>query len=439
MAATIIGAAKVTFNGGTSVSTTYNQTPTAGNLLIAGVYCEMGSATACSTPAGWTAGPTGGLNYAGYYGTIYLFWKVAAGGDAAPTFTVTANNTTVVIEEWSGLRSVAPFDVGSTVGGVANPGAAGNANSGPVTTTANDLIWSFNGAWGGSSGAPTLVWGGGSSLGASFYNPAYWSQVSTARQVSGAGTYTPTLAYSSNVGFINYLTASMAFKSANTAPNAPTLNSPATGTTVDMGVTQRLAWTFSDPDAGDTQSKFDLQYRLGAGAWTTVTGTTPNSWWDAVAGTFTAGNWEWQVRTYDAVGTIGPWSASSFFTATNYLSTGATRPTTVTVTATGAVGRSTVVTFVATVTTVATGSVGLGNPAKTGDATTTLTATTTSSGTVGLTAGTATATTVTVTASGTVQRLSLQMLTIITPERMPDLAINPPNRTTLILTTWSAT
>lgn len=103
----------------------------------------------------------------------------------------------------------------------------------------------------------------------------------------------------------------------NIAPNAPTLNSPATGTTVDRAVTQRFAWTSSDPDAGDSQSKFDLRYKIvGAGSWTTtVSQTTPNSFWDAVGGTFALGDYEWQARTYDALGKDGPWSPSSFFTA----------------------------------------------------------------------------------------------------------------------------
>jgi hypothetical protein len=79
---------------------------------------------------------------------------------------------------------------------------------------------------------------------------------------------------------------------------------------------QRFAWTFSDPDPGDSQSAFDLQYRLvGAGTWTTVSGATPNAFYDFAASTFTAGNYEWQVRTYDSQGVVGPFSPSSFFTA----------------------------------------------------------------------------------------------------------------------------
>lgn len=103
----------------------------------------------------------------------------------------------------------------------------------------------------------------------------------------------------------------------NLAPNAPTGLSPSGGATIDRNITQRFSWAFSDPDAGDTQSAYDLQYRIGAGAWTTVSGTTPNAFRDFAAGTFSAATYEWQVRTYDALGVVSPYSASSFFTAAN--------------------------------------------------------------------------------------------------------------------------
>jgi hypothetical protein len=102
----------------------------------------------------------------------------------------------------------------------------------------------------------------------------------------------------------------------NTAPNAPLLVSPVGGVTIDRGVLQRFDWDFSDPDGGDSQSKYDLQYRaVGATTWTALTGTTPNTFHDFAAGTFAAGDYEWQVRTYDAAGLVGPYSASGFFTA----------------------------------------------------------------------------------------------------------------------------
>lgn len=122
--------------------------------------------------------------------------------------------------------------------------------------------------------------------------------------------YAETSPYGNTDGLDN-LTAS----SANSAPNAPTALSPAGGVAVERLSAQRLSWSFSDPDAGDSQSKFDLRWRVGTGAWTTVTQTTPNAFYDAPAATFPLATIEWQVGTYDSQGIAGPWSASAFFSA----------------------------------------------------------------------------------------------------------------------------
>lgn len=109
--------------------------------------------------------------------------------------------------------------------------------------------------------------------------------------------------------------ATVALKPANNPPNAPTNLSP-NGVTIDKDVTQRFSWSFSDPDAGDSQSKYDLQYRpVDTQPWTTVTATTSNTFRDFPAASFAADDYEWQVRTYDALGLVGPYSASAFFTA----------------------------------------------------------------------------------------------------------------------------
>ena len=113
---------------------------------------------------------------------------------------------------------------------------------------------------------------------------------------------------------------------ANTAPNAPALVAPISSVVLDYAFTQRFSWNFSDPDAGDSQSAFDLQYRVLAGAWTTISQTTPNNFYDMPAATLTTASYEWQVRTYDSIGVVGPWSASSFFSA-------ATAPSTLSITA----------------------------------------------------------------------------------------------------------
>ena len=102
----------------------------------------------------------------------------------------------------------------------------------------------------------------------------------------------------------------------NVAPNASTIGGPLGGTVLDFALVQRFTFTFSDADVGDTQSAFDLQYRVvGAPSWTTVSATTANGFYDFAASTFTANNYEWQVRTYDALGVVGPFTSSSFFTA----------------------------------------------------------------------------------------------------------------------------
>lgn len=113
----------------------------------------------------------------------------------------------------------------------------------------------------------------------------------------------------------------------NSAPNAPTLVGPLGSVTIDYANIQRFSWIFTDPDVGDSQSQFDLQVRVvGAPAWVGITSSTPNNFYDFPAVTFTTANYEWQVRTYDALGAVGPWSASSFFSA-------ATAPTSLTITA----------------------------------------------------------------------------------------------------------
>ena len=103
----------------------------------------------------------------------------------------------------------------------------------------------------------------------------------------------------------------------NSAPNAPALTSPVDSSTVDVGLPQRFAWTFSDPDPGDSQSAADLRYSSDGGAtWTPVSSPTPSRFVDIPAGTFTDGDsYEWQVRTYDKFHEVGPWSTSRHFTA----------------------------------------------------------------------------------------------------------------------------
>lgn len=102
----------------------------------------------------------------------------------------------------------------------------------------------------------------------------------------------------------------------NQPPNAPTLTSMHDGSVIDRAATNRASHSFDDPDAGDSQSAFDHRYRIvGSTTWTETYHPTPNQYVDLAAGTLEAGDYERQVRTYDALGVEGPWSSSGYFTA----------------------------------------------------------------------------------------------------------------------------
>lgn len=102
----------------------------------------------------------------------------------------------------------------------------------------------------------------------------------------------------------------------NDPPTAPTPRTLTGGVTVSTESTNRASWTFNDPNAGDSQSKFNFYYRpTGTTTWTTVTKATPNPWYDIPAGTLDPVEYEWQVEVYDAAGEISPRTTSAVFTA----------------------------------------------------------------------------------------------------------------------------
>jgi len=109
---------------------------------------------------------------------------------------------------------------------------------------------------------------------------------------------------------------SMTLTVPNVPPDAPNLLSPV-GTTINRTVTNRFDWDFSDPDTGDTQSEFQLQIRLQGETATAVdvTSETITTHYDLPGGTLAAGDYEWRVRTRDALGEQGPYSSWEPFTA----------------------------------------------------------------------------------------------------------------------------
>jgi hypothetical protein len=142
VAVTLTGS--IGFASGTAVtlSGSYGQTPTAGNLLVACVQSSSttsaGLAFTCSTPAGWTASSIVGLAAANNRCGTAFFWKVAAGADAAPSFTVNTSTTnlqvTVDIYELAGALSATPIDASGTF---TSGTTGGTIASVTVTTSGN--------------------------------------------------------------------------------------------------------------------------------------------------------------------------------------------------------------------------------------------------------------------------------------------------------------
>ena len=98
MAVTQVGTPNATVyttssGGASSVAWSGTQPRTAGDILVFVITAAATtSVTAPATPSGWTAGPAVG-NSATAHAYTAIFWKVAAGSDAAPTTTVTFSGT----------------------------------------------------------------------------------------------------------------------------------------------------------------------------------------------------------------------------------------------------------------------------------------------------------------------------------------------------------
>lgn len=120
--------------GATSGATT----TTAGSFLWLSVACQNNSSAtnSCSTPTGWTAGPTKVVSNSTARAFVAVFTKVAAGSDAVPTFTITGTNTCVtILEELSGLNALDITFTGGTLVGSGTVHAGANS-----TTFAADYV-----------------------------------------------------------------------------------------------------------------------------------------------------------------------------------------------------------------------------------------------------------------------------------------------------------
>ncbi|GAA4828105.1 hypothetical protein GCM10023310_01030 [Paenibacillus vulneris] len=104
---------------------------------------------------------------------------------------------------------------------------------------------------------------------------------------------------------------------ANTKPNPPNLNGPANGSITNNG-NPHFSWSFSDNDAGDYQTAWQMQISAGdGGAFTNIVGDTgkvsngDQSWtWNANLGD---NQYFWRMRTWDRYDAISDWSWVPWF------------------------------------------------------------------------------------------------------------------------------
>lgn len=280
-----------------------------GDLMVALiVHHSSGVTVATATCSGWTLLEEGNPYSGGGTGQAQVFYKIAGASEPATyTFTLDAaawnRYGAMVTYEYAVVDTDADSgSVGSSTNTVAPSITAGAAGRLICMAWTPDLNSAFT-----VPGSMTSRFSNGSADGRAFA----WADKAISAGATGTQTFTEGFAANNHWGY------SLSIKTANATPNAPTLVTPISATVIDKDVSNVFDWTFSDPDAGDSQSAYELQYRLvGAGSWTStgqVTTTTTQR--TITGGTLTAGNYEWQVRTWDALGAVGPFSSSAFFTA----------------------------------------------------------------------------------------------------------------------------
>lgn len=297
-----------------------------GDVLYLYVGVKGGNSSTHQGGKGGTYGyPAAGVGGAGNEG-------YPAGGGGGGTFIIknsTDYNVSSAVAGGGGGCAMGALggDGGGNTGQAGASGGAGGTGGGGGTQSAGGAGGNGAGSY-GNGGAGSHMQGGNGAVGHAIGNAGggggrgWYGGGGGGTGVGGGGggsnytggltgTITNTQGYASATGsgkiIITY----------DLAPNAPSLTSPATNANLDYALAIPVTWHFSDPDSGDVQTAADVRWRVGTGAWTTITSAVSGtgSTYTFAANTFSAypgQKVEWQVRTSDASG-YGRWSASAYF------------------------------------------------------------------------------------------------------------------------------
>jgi hypothetical protein len=134
---------------------------TKNNKLILVVGTHSANSAPTLAVSGWTQAQTGNISNLVTVGTAWLFWKDAAGSDAAPTLSFSGTNPSGVawmIEEFAGLALGSPDVIGTVKQW---SGVSGSQTlSATATTGSTDFMYSCVAGTDGGA-VPTTTWGGG--------------------------------------------------------------------------------------------------------------------------------------------------------------------------------------------------------------------------------------------------------------------------------------
>ena len=130
-----LGSAVQSVSGSAVSGLAFGQATVAGHLLICWWEGD-GSATVASTPSGWTAAISGGAT--GTSCAAQIFYKIAAGSDAVPSFgAISSSQQAVQLAEFSGNPASSPLD---QTGTASSTTSTDTATAGATDAASNELL-----------------------------------------------------------------------------------------------------------------------------------------------------------------------------------------------------------------------------------------------------------------------------------------------------------